>query len=365
MAQAEKAQSEPSADSIAVMIVEDSTIVRALISRWVEAEEGMHIAARCRDGLHAVKDIARVKPDVIVLDIEMPNMDGLTALPKLIQAAPGAKVVMASTLTRRNAEISLKALSLGASDYVAKPESSKNVASSEQFRTELMGKIRGLAGGKGGAAAPAIPKGASKNIELRKRSNPASDVIAIGSSTGGPQALGRVLTNLTKLTELPILITQHMPPTFTSILAGHLAKATGWEAAEGVDGEVIKSGRIYVAPGDFHMLVETKSINKVIKLTQTPQVNFCRPAVDPMFESIAKEYGPRVTAVVLTGMGHDGAEGGKLISDKGGAVIAQDEETSVVWGMPGALSMTGACHAVCPLEQVAAKAAEYAKGNKK
>jgi len=189
---------------------------------------------------------------------------------------------------------------------------------------------------------------------LRPASNDPVDIIAIGSSTGGPQALFAVLGALKGAPiRQPILITQHMPATFTTILAEHITRLSGWNAAEGKDGEVIQGGRVYIAPGDFHMVVESKGTDKVIRLNKNPPENFCRPAVDPMFRSIAQAYGKRVLAVILTGMGQDGLKGGQILVQGGASMIAQDEATSVVWGMPGAVATAGICQAVLPLPEVA------------
>ncbi|MBC7905747.1 MAG: chemotaxis response regulator protein-glutamate methylesterase, partial [Rhodospirillaceae bacterium] len=191
-------------------------------------------------------------------------------------------------------------------------------------------------------------------IQLRSHTPEIPDVIAIGSSTGGPQALFALLGTMRAGTvKQPILVTQHMPATFTTILAEHISRVSGWDAKEGVDGEVIKSGRVYIAPGDFHMVVEVKGVDKVIRLLKDPPENFCRPAVDPMLRSISAAYGKRVLVAILTGMGADGSKGGQVVVQAGGTVIAQDEATSVVWGMPGAASNAGICSAVLPLPDIA------------
>ncbi|HSV29629.1 MAG TPA: chemotaxis protein CheB, partial [Candidatus Omnitrophota bacterium] len=191
-------------------------------------------------------------------------------------------------------------------------------------------------------------------VTLRNNAPEPPDVIAIGSSTGGPQALFTLLGTMRAGTvRQPILITQHMPATFTTILAEHISRVSGWEAKEGVDGEVIKSGRVYIAPGDFHMLVESRGADKVIRLNKDAPENFCRPSVDPMLRSISAAYGKRVLVAILTGMGSDGAKGGKVVTEAGGTVIAQDEATSVVWGMPGAAAQAGICSAVLPLPDIA------------
>ncbi len=197
-------------------------------------------------------------------------------------------------------------------------------------------------------------------IQLRDAGKKKPDVLAIGSSTGGPQALTNCLKPITDNISLPILITQHMPPTFTAILAAHLEQASGWPCAEAQDGETIQGGRIYIAPGGIHMLVESIGPNKVIRLSDDPPENFCKPAVDPMLRSIVDAYGAAVLVLILTGMGSDGRAGCKTVVDAGGTVVAQDEETSVVWGMPGAVATNGLCNAVLPLPEIASKICKLA-----
>ncbi|HZB93563.1 MAG TPA: chemotaxis protein CheB, partial [Stellaceae bacterium] len=201
------------------------------------------------------------------------------------------------------------------------------------------------------AAEPA-PETQRRVIALRPGARETPEVVAIGSSTGGPQALFRVGAALKGAVKQPIFITQHMPATFTTILAEHLGRASGYPVAEGVDGERVQSGRIYVAPGDFHMTVEAERGDKVVRLLKTPPENFCRPSVDPMLRSLARSYGGRVLTLILTGMGHDGLAGGRGVVEAGGTVIAQDEASSVVWGMPGAVAMAGLCSAVLPLDEI-------------
>lgn len=356
---------------IGVMVVDDSTIIRTLIANWIEAEPDMHVVGRCRNGLDAVQTVETRKPDVIVLDIEMPEMDGLTALPELRKRRPEARIVMASTLTRRNAEISMRALSLGASDYIPKPES-RNVGASEEFHKAIVEKVRALGGAVGrlsrraqtaqpAAAAAAADAGGAK-YQLRTPKNLPARIVAIGSSTGGPQALSSVIAEISRGVDAPILIVQHMPKMFTAILAEHMQKASGRPAAEAQDGESIEKGRIYVAPGGYHMIVEGKGASQKIRLTEDAPVNFCRPAVDPLFYSVAESYGPAAVCAILTGMGHDGAAGGVAVADAGGAVVAQDEATSVVWGMPGAAAAAGACCAVEPLDKIGSRIVALSRG---
>jgi two-component system chemotaxis response regulator CheB len=274
---------------------------------------------------------------------------------------------MASTVTRRNAEISLRALALGAADYVPKPENNRGVTTSLEFRRELIDKIRHLGGRRKGQATssargsvrPAVerpPSGQAAAIKLRPFSSLLPRVLLIGSSTGGPQALNAVLSRIgTIIDAVPVLITQHMPPMFTTILAEHLARSTQRPAREAADGEPIRAGTIYVAPGGRHMRVLQHNGGAVITLDDGPLVNFCRPAVDPLFEAASRVYGCGALAVILTGMGTDGALGAGDIAAAGGSVIAQDEATSVVWGMPGSAAHAGVCSAVLPLDEIAPK----------
>lgn len=362
-----------------VMVVDDSAVIRGLISRALEADARIEVVCKADNGSVAVRQLGKYDVEVIVLDIEMPVMDGLTALPEIKKVAPNAQVIMASTLTLRNADISMQALSAGASDYIAKPTSTAEINGSDAFKHDLTEKVCGLgavarrklarAANRGATDRP-VPRAVSqtpaaapaKAINLRKPSIRKPSLIAIGSSTGGPQALINVLGNMTNRVTQPILVTQHMPPTFTTILADHIARASGRPTAEAKDGELLKDGHIYVAPGNRHMVVERQAGGFVIRLNDLAPVNFCRPAVDPLFLSISGICAETCLAVVLTGMGRDGAAGAKAIADEGGTVIAQDEATSVVWGMPGAAAETGACSAVLPLGDIAPHIDRLASG---
>jgi len=340
------------------MLVDDSAVIRGLCKRILEKDPEIEVVATAGNGQHAVDMAGRHDVDVVILDIEMPVMDGLTALPKILAARPGVRVVMSSTLTARNADVSLRALALGASDYVPKPTSTTGISEGEAFQRELVSKVKTLAAAKRGgaraAAGGARPRlYADEAIVLRKPSLVAPRILAIGSSTGGPQALGHLLGALKKTVPLPILITQHMPRTFTTILAQHIGQASGLESHEGVDGEPVRAGSVYVAPGGCHMLVEGNAAQPTIRLDDGPPENFCKPAVDPMLRSIAKVYGPAVLVVILTGMGQDGLKGSQAVVAAGGTIMAQDAETSVVWGMPGAVATGGVCSAVLPLSGIA------------
>ena len=358
------APSEPlSADRpVRVMVVDDSAVVRGLVSRWLEEESGVEVVARHCNGKLAVEDVARSAPDVILLDIEMPVMDGLEALPLLLQARPDVRVLMVSTLTKRNAEISFKALALGALDYVPKPGTNREITTLPDFRGEVIRKVRALAGARGIRRRDAA-KGLTP-FKWRGFSLVPPRVIVIGSSTGGPQALTSLLAALSpSLDRIPVLVAQHMPAMFTTILAERLARATRRETKEGVDGEQLQPGTIYVAPGDHHMTVR-HSASPQLRIVDGSPVNFCRPAVDPLFASVASTFGPATLAIVLTGMGQDGAVGARAIADTGGSVIAQDEASSVVWGMPGAAAATGACAALLPPLEIAHTAARLVSGDR-
>ncbi len=370
---------------IRVMVVDDSVVVRGLVSRWLDEEPGTKVVGSLRTGREAVDQLERLSPDVVLLDIEMPVLDGLSALPLLLQKDRDLVVIMASTLTRHNAEASFKALSLGAADYIPKPESNHGVSTSADFRRELMEKVRNLgarrrrrlpqrpeapavearSGRPEIAPRPIIPAAPSTAFKLRPFGNIQPRVLLVGSSTGGPQALNVVMAKLSGVIDhAAVLITQHMPPTFTTILAEHLARASGRPAHEAVDREPVSPGRIYVAPGGRHMRVDRLNQAPIITLDDGPPVNFCRPAVDPMFSSAAKVWGPSILAVILTGMGADGAHGAAEIVATGGSVIAQDEASSVVWGMPGAAAHAGVCSAVIPLDQIAGKVTRLFAGER-
>ncbi|MCF8465905.1 MAG: chemotaxis response regulator protein-glutamate methylesterase [Sneathiella sp.] len=359
-------------DPYRVMIVDDSAVIRGFLARWLEAETDIEIVAIANNGLMALREFEKFRPEVIILDIEMPEMDGMTALPKLIALDPDVQIIMASTLTRRNADVSLKALSIGAADYIAKPESTRVSDEKEVFQRGLTEKVRALGArrrsrsrlsGKAIIRPVVTALNADRKVDvfppkkaalvLRPLTRiPTPKVIAIGASTGGPQALFKLFADLKGKTTLPILVTQHMPATFTAILAEHLNKIYGKECAEAKDGEKLCDNRVYVAPGNWHMTVAGSAGSAVIKLNQEEPENYCRPSVDPMLRSLKTVYGAHVLTVILTGMGHDGLEGCRGLAESGAVVIGQDEETSVVWGMPGAIANAGICSAILPLHNI-------------
>lgn len=358
--------------SIRVLLVDDSAIIRGLMDKALSQDPTIKVIGSAANGAMAVSMAEKESPDIIILDIEMPVMDGITALPQLLKACPQAKVIMASTLTQRNAEISLNALSKGASDYLAKP-SAKVGKDVENFYRELIEKIKALGAHKIGhikdnisrAAEPhvrnaplpiAAPKPAVAPV-LIKNTEPLLSVgikaLAIASSTGGPQALMSVFEQIKgKLSGIPIFITQHMPPTFTAILAEHLTGVGNRKTFEAKEGMIATAGQAYVAPGDYHMVMSQDAGKTIIHTNQEPQENFCRPAADPMLRSLSAIYGKQLLVLVLTGMGQDGMEGAKIVVRNGGHVIAQDEGTCVVYGMPKAVAENGLCRAVLPLPEI-------------
>ena len=339
---------------VGVMVVDDSAIVRGLITRTLKSDSRIEVVASCSNGEMAVVQAAKRALDVIILDIEMPVMDGLTALPKLQKANPDARVIMASTLTQRNAAVSLRAMALGAADYIAKPTTDR-LNANEEFHRDLIRKVIALGQTrkpKPQSAQDASARPLAKFVTRTGLTRPPR-MIAIGSSTGGPQALLTLLGALTPTIACPIVIAQHMPATFTTVLAQHIERASGRPTSEAADGMEIKPGHIYLAPGDYHFEVARGSTGLVARLSQTPPQNFCRPSVDPLFHSVAQIFGAESCAVMLTGMGSDGCGGARAIAAAGGPVIAQDEATSVVWGMPGAVAQAGICSAILPLPRIA------------
>ncbi len=341
-----------------VMVCDDSAVIRGALARILDADPEIDVVAKVENGKLAIEQLRAARVDVVVLDIEMPVMDGLTALPLLLRADPGVQVIMASTLTTRGADIALRALRLGASDYVPKP-SSIGTVSDDGFRRELLEKVKGLARMRRRTTAPIR---ARTQIALRPAPTLPAKLLAVGSSTGGPQALFNLVQGLGRGLSVPVVMTQHMPATFTPILADHLNRLGFMPCTEARDGESLVAGRIYLAPGDKHLLVEGGRSGLRARLTTDPPENFCRPAVDPMLRSAAAACEGRVLIAMLTGMGHDGLAGTKTVVEAGGAAVGQDEASSVVWGMPGAIAQAGLCHAVLPLPKIAPKLLELLKG---
>lgn len=371
-----------SGDVCRVMVVDDSAIARGIVTRTLSEAPGISVVASVPNGLMALKALGNHDIDVVVLDIEMPELDGLAALPRMLELRPQLKVIMVSAASQKDAEISLKTMAMGAADYVEKPKA--GLGGADAFYEELVSKVRQHAGAvvptasvrraaktarpsqtrPARAPAPApVPAATSPKASRRKETFPQPEIIAIGSSTGGPQALAEVLKNLSPSLTQPILITQHMPATFTALLAQHMTRYSGRIASEAQDGERIEAGRIYIAPGGKHLVVEQAAAGGyLIRLDDGPPENSCKPAVDPMLRSLARIFGDRLLTIILTGMGCDGLKGCEAVVHAGGRVLAQDRETSVVWGMPGAVAQAGLCREVLPLHQIGTAITRIAGG---
>lgn len=337
---------------VRVMLCDDSPTARTAMSRVLESDPQVRVVGRAGDGRQALEMLEALppaqRPDVMLLDLEMPVMDGMTVLPLLLKAQPKLAVIVASALTQRGAEATMAAMRAGAADYVPKPSAAGGGVRDPAFQAELLAKVKGWARMRMPAPALAAP--------VARRAGavgPRPKVVAVGSSTGGPQALASFVRALRAPVPVPVVVVQHMPAGFTAMLADHLSRLGGPPAKEARDGELLQAGRIYLAPGDRHLLVEASHGTLVARLNSGPPENFCRPAVDPMLRSLVAACEGRVTAVILTGMGSDGMLGCKAVAAAGGTVMAQDEATSVVWGMPGAVARAGLAQMLLPPDQLA------------
>jgi len=335
---------------IRVLVVDDSALIRRLISTALSEAEDIEIVGTARDGLEAVERVEELSPDVVTLDIEMPRLDGLGALQRIRERHRRLPIIMFSTLTERGAAATLEALSRGASDYVTKPSNTGSVAEGlASVRDQLVPRIRALAGVR--SLAPQAPL-ARRTPPVAKPAAGIPQVLLVGSSTGGPDALATVLGQLPADLGVPVLVVQHMPPVFTTMLAQRLDRLSPLTVREAVDGDVPRAGEVLLAPGDFHVRLVSGAGGVRLRLDQGPQENFCRPAVDVLFRTAAEVYGGRAVATVLTGMGHDGLEGVRVLAGRGARVLVQDEATSVVWGMPGAVALAGLADETLPLSEM-------------
>lgn len=375
---------------IRVLVVDDSFVVRRVVMDELSSQPDIEVVGSAASGRAALEKLAQLEPDLVTLDIEMPEMDGLTALTEIRRTHPRLPVIMFSSLTELGATATLEALSRGASDFFAKPRSTGGLDESRHvIRAELVPAIRALcarvvgsAGGatnvsgaaevtaQPGAAGPSPARQALAKLRAATTSVPHDapaarttsaaalgriDIVAIGASTGGPNALADVFGALPRDFPVPIVIVQHMPPMFTRLLAERLSKLSPIPTVEAESGVELAPGKALIAPGDHHMVIGRDGTRIRALVNQDPPENSCRPAVDPLFRSVANLYGRHVLAVVLTGMGQDGLRGCEAVRAAGGQVLVQDEASSVVWGMPGAVARAGLADMVLPLPNIASE----------
>ncbi len=337
---------------VRVLIVDDSVVVRKVLTDALSADPGLEVVGAAANGSIGLQKIPQVNPDVVILDVEMPELDGVETVRRIRAGWPNLPVIMCSALTERGADTTLRALANGASDYVTKPSQlgSRDHALSF-FKAELVAKVKALTST---ASLPAPPLRATAPTVPRTAGGKAPvTVLAIGCSTGGPNALATLFQGIPRDIPVPVFITQHMPPLFTKLLADRLAIQTGLSVTEAKAGDLVEPGKVFIAPGDYHMTVVRDGVRTRIALNQDQPENSCRPAVDVMFRSIAKLYGPGVLGTVLTGMGQDGARGAQDIVDAGGSLIVQDAASCVVPSMPGAVVAAGLSDAQYPIDRLA------------
>ncbi len=343
---------------IRVLVVDDSALIRRVVAEELGADPAIEVVGTASGGKAALAKLPQLTPDLVTLDVVMPDMDGLAVLAEIRKVYPKLPVVMFSVLTERGAAATLDALALGATDYFTKPGGAGGLDESRRvIREELAPAIRAICAPKAGAPAP--------NQVAAKRARRAAggaDVVAIGVSTGGPNALADIFRHLPADLAAPVLIVQHMPPMFTRLLADRLTGIGPIPVHEAITGTILQPGQAWIAPGDFHLVVERKGANVRTVVNQDPPECSCRPAADPLFRSVAAAYGARALAVVLTGMGQDGLRGCEAVRGAGGHVLAQDEATSVVWGMPGSVVRADLADRVLPLSLMAAEIGRRVSG---
>ncbi|MGY1740541.1 MULTISPECIES: protein-glutamate methylesterase/protein-glutamine glutaminase [unclassified Blastococcus] len=346
---------------IRVLVVDDSVVVRKIVTDVLSQDPAIEVVGTAVNGKLALGKVEQLKPDLVTMDIEMPELNGIDAVRAIRSGSGGATrsrvpIIMFSTLTERGAAATLDALSAGANDYVTKPANVGSVAQSmESVREQLIPKIKALTGRPvtPGPARPAAPLPAPRPAAPRTTPAEKPAILVIGSSTGGPEALTKVLPALPASLPVPVLLVQHMPPVFTRQFAQRLDRLCALRVVEAVDSTPLAPGTVHLAPGDHHLTIRTGPRGGTTMLTQGPPENFCRPAVDPLFRSAVDAHRGAVLGVVLTGMGSDGRLGAARIREAGGSVVVQDQATSVVWGMPGAVASAGLADEILPLDRIA------------
>lgn len=367
-----------------VVIIEDSAVIRGMMSRWLTESGDFEVLARYGTGAVALGKLADIEAEVVILDVDAPKLDGVDLLPKLIESDSAIKILAITTSRTDKVRGESVLRAIGAAGVLERSSVMREVTTSKDFPVDLIRTVKSLglafrndnkgprskkrsvpafkANVSSGTRSPTSVPIEGPGYSLAKHSSMKPQILAVGSSTGGPKALYEVFSSMKTMLDVPVVITQHMPPLFTSILAEHLAKASGMSAREGEHGERVVPGRIYVAPGDKHMVLTGTQSDLRIELNQGPEENFCRPSVDPLFRSVARIFGNRSLCLVLTGMGQDGCSGAKDVVAAGGTVIGQDEETSVVWGMPGAVAKAGLCAEIIPLNKIGPRVTSLLKG---
>ena len=355
---------EPHAGKVRLMLVDDSMVIRTLVARWIELEPDFELTGVAADGAEAVQMLPGLQADVCILDLEMPVMGGLEALPRLLRLRPELKVLIASRLTRAGAEATLRAMEAGAADCLPKPKAA-DPHGSEIFRRDLLAKARALARSENKATSPRASRPAARS-RLRPQGSRLEpiEVMVVAASTGGPLALRSFLQGLDRDLRAPVLVVQHMPEAFIELLADQLTKISPLPVSVAADGQFLDPRRVYLAPGGRHLRLIREGVRLRARLGDEPAENYCRPAADALFRSAAEICGSKVLAVVLTGMGQDGCKGASAIVKAGGTVLAQDEESSVVWGMPGAVAAAGLATEIAPVERLAEMARALAAGRK-
>lgn len=351
-AQTEKPRAA-AANTIRVLVVDDSVVMRRMLSNMLEAMPQVEVAGTARDGVEGLRKVAQLVPDLVLLDVEMPGPNGIETLKAIRSEHPQVRVIMCSSLTMRGSQTTIDALLAGADDFVTK-QSSGHVLSSAQdsLQAEIEDRIQRIFGKKlKPISAKVVAKPAALRVPARARTA-SVEILAIGVSTGGPSLLSRLLPLLPADLRVPVVVVQHMPPFFTHLLAERLDKVCAVRVKEATDGIAVEAGTVLLAPGDFHMRLQRTAGGCVARLDQGEREQSCRPAVDVLFRSVAEQYGAHTLALVLTGMGEDGLRGARMLRDAGAEVLAQDEESSVVWGMPGAVVHAGLANAVLAADEV-------------
>jgi two-component system chemotaxis response regulator CheB len=343
---------------IRVLIVDDAVVIRRILTSVIEKDPQLEVVGVAANGRIALQKIPQCNPDLLTMDIEMPDMDGIATLRELRKTHPALPVIMVSTLTEKGAAKTIEALNAGATDYVTKPANvGRIVEGLELMEQQLLPKIHALCGSKLASASSATRPAPAGPAPVRARPVSAKrhsiDAVAIGTSTGGPNALHDVFGALTEAPQVPIFVVQHMPPLFTGLLAERLGKCGPVPFHEGTDGTLPLPGHAYLAPGGRHMVVRREGGRVVLRLNDDPPENSCRPAVDPLFRSVTEVYGGNHLAVIMTGMGQDGLRGCQIAHERGASIVVQDEASSVVWGMPGYVAQAGLADAIVPLKQIA------------